>query len=145
MPGFDPVTAVTNAVSMVLDRVLPDKQANDAAKAQLLSQEVSAQIQQVIGQIEVDKIEAASNSKLVAGWRPWIGWTCGAAMGYAFILQPFFVTLINIIQCIHTHTMFTKDMLPIIDMTQMWPVLLALLGMGALRSWDKQNGTGNGQ
>ena len=40
------------------------------------------------GQIEVNKIEAASSNLFVSGWRPMIGWTCGIAIAYSFVLQP---------------------------------------------------------
>ena len=142
--AFDPITAALDLGGKVLDRVLPDKAANDAAKAELVKMQVGGELQQVLEQLDINKVEAASQSKWVAGWRPWIGWICGSAMGYAFIGQPFVVTLILVVQCIVRHTPFDKSMLPIIDMSQMWPVLLALLGMGALRSYDKSQGTGNG-
>lgn len=142
--AFDPITAGLELGGKLIDRLLPDKAANDAAKAQLVSAEVQGDIQSVLGQVEVDKTEAASSSMFVAGWRPWVGWVCGAGMAYAFILQPFIVTIIAVAQCIIRHQPFDKSMLPIIDMSQMWPVLLAMLGMGALRSFDKAQGTTTG-
>lgn len=142
--AFDPITAALDLGGKLIDRLIPDKTANDAAKAKLIEMQVAGDLSQLTGQLEINKVEAASNSRFVAGWRPWIGWICGAAMGYAFIGQPFLVTIILVVQCIARHTPFTKEMLPIIDMSQMWPVLLALLGMGALRSFDKAKGVGNG-
>lgn len=142
--AFDPLTAGLELGGKILDRVLPDKAANDAAKAELIKMAEAGEIQQVIGQIEVDKVEAASNSKFVAGWRPWIGWVCGSGMAYMYVVQPFLVTLIAVIQCVARHQPFDKSMLPILDLSQMWPALLAMLGMGAMRSYDKAQGTGNG-
>lgn len=143
--AFDPLTAILNIGNTVLDRVLPDKAANDTAKAQLASAALQGEFNEVLGQLEINKTEAAANSTWVAGWRPGIGWGCGAAMVYNFLAQPFIITLIQIIHCIRANVAFEKSMLPIVDMSQMWPVLLALLGMGALRSYDKANSVGNGQ
>jgi hypothetical protein len=142
--ALDPVTAILNVGNSLIDRLLPDKAQNDAAKAALVQMQVKGELDNIQGQIETNKVEAASNSKFVAGWRPWIGWVCGAAMGYAFIGQPVIVTLIAVVQCIIRHQPFDKSMLPIIDMSQMWPVLIALLGMGTLRTVDKIQGNSNG-
>lgn len=97
-------------------------------------------MEQVNAQVGVDNTEAASQKTFVAGWRPYIGWICGTAMAYAFIGQPLIVTIIQIVQCIHGHKTFDKSMLPIIDMSQMWPVLMGMLGFGALRTYEKVNG-----
>lgn len=134
--SFDPITAALDLGGKIIDRVLPDKAANDAAKAQLLSAEFQAQAQAVLGQIEVDKAEAASNSIFVAGWRPFIGWICGAALGYQYIFAPigtWFAAL-----CKHPVAA------PNLDIGQLMTLLLSMLGMGVLRSYDKAQGTGNG-
>jgi hypothetical protein len=137
--AFDPITAILNLGNTVLDRVLPDKAANDAAKAQLASAVVQGQFAAQIAQIQVDQTEAASQSIFVAGWRPFVGWCCGAAFAYAFIIQPFAQFLL-----VAFHSDFDIAKLPQMDLSQMMPVLLGMLGLGAMRSYDKSQGNGNG-
>jgi hypothetical protein len=137
--AFDPVTAIANVANTVLDRVLPDKPANDAAKSALLSMQLKGEIDAQVGQIDVDKQEAASNSIFVAGWRPFIGWACGASFVYQFIALPITQTCLVIF---HAH--FDQTQLPKFDTPTMTTIMLTLLGMGAMRTVDKYNGTDNG-
>jgi len=131
---------IGEVIGKVLDRVLPDKAANDAAKAALLQMEVSGELQAVAGQLQTNIAEAQSKSVFVAGWRPFVGWTCGAAFAYAFVLQPFAFLLLKAF-----HSSFDLNSLPKLDLATMLPVLLGMLGLGAMRSYDKANGVGSGQ
>lgn len=139
MTGIDisnPISSIVDAIGKVLDRVLPDKAANDAAKAQLLQSEVQGEIQQVLAQISVDQAEAQSNNGFVAGWRPYVGWICGTSLAYATMIQPFLTF------CVRLH--WPNFQAPIIDNSQTLEVLMGLLGLGAMRSIDKNKGTDNG-
>lgn len=92
-------------------------------------------IDQITAQIEVDKVEAASNSMFVAGWRPWAGWICSTSL-----LIPAVVYLIQaIVMLAHG-----KYDVPPPNTTDLSMTLMGLLGLGGMRSWDKNNGTGNG-
>lgn len=134
--SFDPITAAMDLGGKIIDRVLPDKAANDAAKAKLLEMQVAGDLAVVTGQLDVDKTEAASNSIFVAGWRPFIGWVCGSALGYQYILSP-----IGQWCCaLFGHPVAA----PVLDIGQLMTLLLSMLGMGVLRSYDKAQGTGNG-
>lgn len=137
--AFDPITAILNVGNTILDRVLPDKQANDAAKAQLLSLQLSGDISSTIAQIQVNQAEAASNSVFVAGWRPFVGWICGSAFAYAYIIQPFLQFIL--VAC---KVNIDLSKIPVVSMAEISPVLLGMLGLGAMRSYDKANGNGNG-
>lgn len=134
--AFDPFTAALDLGGKVIDRILPDKAANDAAKAQLISEEFKAQAQQILGQLEVDKTEAASNSIFVAGWRPFIGWVCGSALAYQYIVSP----IGQWMSSLFGHPVAA----PVLDIGQLMTLLLSMLGMGVLRSYDKAQGTGSG-
>lgn len=137
--ALDPVTAILNIGDTILNRVLPDKAANDAAKAQLFNLQVSGELAQALSQAQIDQTEAASNSVFVAGWRPFVGWICGSAFAYSYIIHPMFLTIL--VAC---HVQFDASKLPVLNMSEMMPVLLGMLGLGALRSWDKTQGTNNG-
>ena len=137
--AFDPITAALNIGNMLLDRLLPDKTANDAAKVELLKMTMSGELQIMVGQMQVNQVEAANQSIFVAGWRPFVGWICGAAFGYAFIVQPALQFLL-----VAFHSTFDVTKLPVLNLSAMLPVLLGMLGLGAMRSWDKSNAADSG-
>jgi len=130
---------IGSIVGKVLDRVLPDKAANDAAKAELARLELSGELKEVTDQLDINLAEAGSKSVFVAGWRPFVGWVCGAAFAWAFVVQPFAV--FALVAC---NVAFDPKRLPMLDLATMLPVLLGMLGLGALRSYDKANGVGGG-
>jgi hypothetical protein len=94
----------------------------------------NAETTRLAGQTEVNKIEAASSSVFVAGWRPAIGWICGISLGYAAIVEPFsrFVA-----QVIYGYA----GTFPVIDTTLTLQILIGILGLGTLRTYDKKAGT----
>ena len=103
----------------VINKVWPDK--TEAEKQQL-----AAAVQLVQGQLEINKVEAASPSVFVSGWRPFIGWVCGAACACNWIGLPIL-------------RMYVPDLTPA-NLTEMMPVLMGLLGLGTLRTVEKING-----
>jgi len=86
-----------------------------------------------IAQIEVNKVEAASNSIFKSGWRPAIGWVCGFAFAYHFVLQPLLVFIL-------TYAGHPVPELPEFDMASLMTVLGGLLGLGSLRTFEKYKG-----
>jgi len=120
-------------VTSILDKFIEDKDAKNkmaheiATMAERHAQEVAK------GQMEVNKAEAQSGSIFKGGWRPFIGWTCGAAFAYHFILQPFLVFII-------TAAGLDMPALPDFDMESLMPVLLGMLGLGGMRSFEKSKG-----
>lgn len=89
----------------------------------------------ITAQVQVNAAEAQSKNIFVAGWRPFIGWACGAAFVYSFIVQPIILTVL-----VSTHSTVTKDALPTVDITSMLPVLLGMLGLGTMRTVEKVQG-----
>ena len=87
--------------------------------------------EQALGQLEVNKAEAATGSLFVGGWRPAVGWCCVAAMAVNFIVTPLFGPLIEAYTVV--------KMVPL-DMSEMMPILLGLLGLGGMRSYEKAQG-----
>lgn len=137
--AFDPVTAVLNIGQTIIDRVIPDRTQAAAAKAQLIQAELNGDLELAKGQLNVDAVEAASQSVFVAGWRPFVGWCCGGALAYSFILQPLIVSI-----CVLCKINFDASKLPHLDMVTLIGLLTTMMGMGALRSFDKSQGTDNG-
>ena len=117
----------------VLDKIFPDKSASDAAKAKLIELQMSGELQQIMGQLEINKEEAKSTDPFTSRARPFIMWICGVAFGYAAILEP---VARFVAQVMYGY----QGGFPVIDTDLTMQVLMGLLGLGALRSWDKQNG-----
>ena len=118
MPKLDVIGKIIDKVSDNVDRFTLDKE----EKAQLI-QEINK------AQIEVNKVEAGSTNLFVSGWRPFVGWTCGFALCYHFVLQPLLMFVLSAIG---------KPMeLPVFDMTTLTTVLMGMLGLGGLRSYEK--------
>jgi hypothetical protein len=116
------------AVSSLLDKFIPD-----ADEKQKLAHEIATMAQKqaheiAIAQINVNKEDAKGNW-FQAGWRPFVGWTCGFALFYHFILQPMLVFGFTVYG--------TSVELPTFDMNSLMTVLLGMLGLGGLRSFER--------
>lgn len=119
-------------IQTVVEKFVPDKD-----KANELAYEVAAVAQNhaheiATKQIEVNKEEATHKSLFVAGWRPFIGWTCGVAMANNFIVMPYIAVLFSV-------------NVPVLELAEMMPVLMGLLGLGAYRSYEKVMGVARNQ
>jgi hypothetical protein len=129
------VAALLPTVNDLIDRFIPN--ASEAAKARVEMEKalIEAIAQQNIAQTEVNKIEAASSSLFVAGWRPFIGWVCGIAFAYHFIALPvlLFVAALS----------GEKIDAPLFDMDALFTVLMGMLGLGGLRTFEKFKGVAN--
>ena len=125
MPLIDSVVGIAGKV---LDKFVEDKD----LKAKL-QHEMNMQLHDAnLAQIEVNKAEAASASIFKGGWRPFVGWVCGVAMLYHFLLQPIIVFILSVAG-------ITFD-LPQFDMGSLMTILMGLLGLGGLRSFEKFKG-----
>jgi hypothetical protein len=118
MPKLDVVGSIIGKVIDNIDRFTFDKQ----EKAELIAEINKAQL-------EVNKVESGHTSMFVAGWRPFVGWTCGIALCYHFVLQPFLVFL--------CYSFGYQVELPVFDMQTLTTILMGMLGLGTLRSYEK--------
>ena len=87
----------------------------------------------MLAQVEVNKAEAESGSVFKGGWRPFIGWVCGAAFAYHFVLQPFILFGVAVAGV-------AIPELPTFDMGSLMTVMMGMLGLGGLRSYEKKQG-----
>tara|TARA_B100000287_G_scaffold365834_1_gene360772 strand:- start:37467 stop:37862 length:396 start_codon:yes stop_codon:yes gene_type:complete len=127
------IESLIGPVTGLLDKFVEDKdqKAKLAHEIATMGERHAQQI--AMAQIEVNKAEAASGSIFKGGWRPFIGWVCGIAFAYHFILQP---TLVFIL----TAAGVALPDLPEFDMSTLLPVLGGMLGIGGLRTYEKQKG-----
>lgn len=123
---------ITTLLTDVVDRIFPDKDKQAQQRAELLmkAQELDNQLAQ--GQMAINQAEAANSNLFVAGWRPFIGWCCGVAFAYKFVIQPLAIFLL-----IALHADFDPKLLPILNWEEMSPVLMGILGLGVLRTGEK--------
>jgi hypothetical protein len=127
--ALDAVTALFEVGSKVLDRVLPDPAQQAAAKLELMKLQQNGELAQITGQMDINKVEAASSSLFVSGWRPSIGWVCGAGFAVQFVIGP----LAEWGAALAGHPVKFPQM----DTGTMMPLLLGMLGLGGLRTAEK--------
>lgn len=127
------------AVSTLLDKLIPDPEAREKAKLELLKTERESDLEEFRlalsadqMQTEINKIEANHPDLFVSGWRPFIGWVCGVAFAYHFILQPLLAFAIA--------NAGGEVRLPGFDMDALSTVLMGMLGLGGLRTIEKIRG-----
>ena len=89
--------------------------------------------QALLAQLEINKAEAASGSLFKGGWRPFVGWVCGIAFAYHFVLQPLLIFILSVFK-------ISLPNLPVFDMSTLLPVLGGMLGIGSLRTYEKKSG-----
>lgn len=119
-------------VDKLVDRI-PDPNARAKAKEDFEKELLEAVTQANNAQTEINKIEAGHSSVFVAGWRPFIGWVCGAGILWAFILQPIAIWAVTYFGC-------PEQKLPTIEADGLFQLVLAMLGMGGLRTFEKVKG-----
>ena len=126
MTSITGVGEVAGVIGGVIDRIWPNKTEQERA-------ELQAALLVVQGQLQVNQAEAGSRSMFVAGWRPFIGWVCGAACAWNWVGLS-----------------IAKALLPVFggpsismepaDLTEMLPVLVGMLGLGGYRTFEKVKG-----
>lgn len=118
-----PFGDIVKEVGQSVRQVLPDERGN----RELDLRELEITQKENLAQIDLNKQEASHANLFVAGWRPFIGWTGGAAIGYTFIGAPLLTQL------------FGLD-LPDIDVGELSMIVLSMLGIGAMRTYEKTRG-----
>ena len=111
------------AIGNVFDKLFTSDEERAQAEAVLAKMAQEPHILQA----EINKIEASHRSVFVAGWRPLLGYVCGVGLGFAYIVNPMIQWL-------------TGDPGPVLPMEYMSELVMALLGLGGLRTIEKIKG-----
>ena len=119
---------VIEVADKVLGKFIPDKN----LKMKLQKEMTMAFHDANLAQIQLNKQEAAHKNIFVAGWRPFVGWTCGVALAYHFIVSP-------IVETILIAAGVAVD-LPSFEVSQLSSILMGMLGLGGLRTYEKMKG-----
>ena len=124
----------------LIDRLFPDPAAKAAAQLELLKMQQAGELAQLAAETDLAKLqiqtnieEAKSTNWWVAGWRPAIGWVCGAGLAYAALVEPFARFAAKV------WFGYTGDF-PVIDTDLTMQILMGMLGLGAMRSVEKIKG-----
>jgi len=127
-------------IGKVIDRVIPDPAKKAEAQMELLRlqqagefKQLDADLQLMLAQVEINKIEAASPSLFKSGWRPFVGWVCGAGFAYMLVVRPILPWLVS------EFGGRAVDM-PAVDLGVLTTTLGALLGVGVMRTVEKKAG-----
>lgn len=127
------LTALIGPVSNLLGKFIEDKDAKNKLAHEISTMAERHAQELAKGQLEINKEEAKHKNIFVAGWRPFIGWTCGIALAWHFVLAPF-------IMFFSAYFGVTLPDLPAFDMASLMTVLMGMLGLGGLRSFEKYKG-----
>jgi hypothetical protein len=126
------ITSLIGPVSGLLDKFIEDKDKKNALVHEITTMAEKHAQELAKGKIEINKISAGHKSLFVSGWRPAVGWTCCLGMASNFLLIP----LANFALALSKSTI----VVPLIDLSTMMPVLLGMLGLGAMRTVEKTKG-----
>lgn len=141
--GFDitGLGSVFDFGSKIIDKIWPNKDEADKAKLEMFKMQQAGQLQDLqnafqlaVKQGETNVEEAKSPSVFVAGWRPFVGWVCGTALAYNYVAMPLIVWTTK---CFYPNA----PAMPALAMGELMTLLVGMLGLGALRSFDKTQGT----
>ena len=124
--------AIGPIIGPLLDRI-PDPNERAREKAAVELQLVTAANSALQAQIEVNKTEAASSSVFVAGWRPFVGWACGAGLTVPTVVIP-------LLSWAGSVAGMSMPPPPEIDTAILLQLLLGMLGLGGLRTLEKSRG-----
>ncbi len=118
------VASLVGPVTGLLDKFIEDKDQKNALAHEIATMSEKHSHEALKGQLEINKMEAAHKSLFVAGWRPAIGWICALGLLYNTIVA----NIISIWVAV-----------PEVDTTLLVPVMMGMLGLGAMRSYEKVN------
>jgi hypothetical protein len=123
----------SGVVKPVLDKFIPD--AKDRLEAEQIILKGAMALD--LAQMEVNKAEAASSSMFTSGWRPFIGWICGASLAYSIMGYTFLNWSLALYSSTSGHAVPT---LPPVDTTVTMELLMGMLGLGGMRTYEKLKG-----
>jgi hypothetical protein len=131
--ALDPFTAGFDLIKTGLDKLFPDADLELKGKLEAAASEINNSYQLQLSQLEINKVEAGSTSIFVSGWRPAIGWVCGVSLLYAALVEP-------IARFVATVLFTYTGLFPIINTELTLQILLGLLGLAGMRSFEKSKG-----
>jgi len=134
------ISGLFSAAQSLIERFFPDPEKKAAAQLELLKMQQNGDLAQLAADTDLAKLqiqtnieEAKSTNWFVAGWRPAIGWVCGAGLAYAALVEPFARFAAKV------WFGYGGDF-PVINSDLTMQILMGMLGLGAMRSVEKVKG-----
>lgn len=129
------IGSVLDFGKVLIERLIPDPGQKAAAFQKLAELEQNGELKVIEGQVEINKIEAASTNMFIAGWRPAVGWVC--VLGLAITVFSPILTWGALLCGVHAAV-------PAIAGDGLWTLLIGMLGLGGMRTVEKlQKAEGN--
>lgn len=124
--------AIIEIGARLLDKIIPDKDAREKAQFELIKASQDQDFQLALGQLNVNTEEAKNTNLFVSGWRPYIGWVCGIALTYNFLIYPLMLWSIAAYGSdINPPPLFSEHLMELV---------MGMLGLGTLRTFEKWKG-----
>lgn len=133
--ALDPLTGILDVGKALIDKLIPDPKAKAEATQKLLEMQQSGDLAVIAGQNDINKIEAANPNLFVSGWRPFIGWVCGSALAVQLVAGPLLQWGTNLAG--HPITF------PAMQTELLTTLVISMLGLGGMRTYEKLNGVQN--
>lgn len=127
---------ISGLINTIRGKSPEDAAALAALAAKYQSDVLAADVAAMQAQADTNKVEAANANIFVAGWRPFIGWVCGTGLLVQFLVGPLATWISGLAG--------KAIQFPQLDLGTLLTLLLGMLGLGAMRSYDKINGVSNG-
>jgi len=127
------ITTLLPSVMDVAGRFLPEDKEKRAAAEREIEAKLTESLANIdLANLKINEADAKSGNWFQSGWRPFIGWSCGFALAYTYVMQP--ILTFGLAQA-----GYLID-LPAVNLGEMMPVLMGLLGLGGLRTFEKVKG-----
>jgi hypothetical protein len=130
--ALDPISTAMELGNTIISRIFPDPAQAAQAKLELMKLQQSGDLATMTAQTDINKEEAKSSNIFVSGWRPFVGWVCGSAFALHFLLLP----VANFVMV----ATGGKEVVLAFDMQTLMTVLMGLLGLGGMRTFEKVQG-----
>lgn len=127
-----PIATIIELGAKILDKIIPDKDARAKLQAELLKASMDQDFQLSLGQIAINTEEAKNSNLFVSGWRPFIGWVCGIALTYNFIIYPLMLWSVNAYGASFTPPPLFAD--------NLMELVMGMLGLAGYRTYEKIKG-----
>lgn len=139
---MNPITLLLGDLGgKLIDRLFPDPAQRAAAQTELLKLTMDQQAREAadalardLAQAKINEVEAASTDLFRGGWRPFVGWVCGAGLAINFLVAPALPWFVSVIGHV------SVPPFPQLDMEMLTGLLFALLGLGGLRTVERVKG-----
>tara|TARA_R100001369_G_scaffold4621_2_gene13206 strand:- start:69 stop:473 length:405 start_codon:yes stop_codon:yes gene_type:complete len=127
------ITTLLPSIMDVAGRFLPEDKEKRAAAEREIEAKLTESLANIdLANLKINEADAKSGNWFQSGWRPFIGWSCGFALAYTYVMQP--ILTFGLAQA-----GYLID-LPAVNLGEMMPVLMGLLGLGGLRTFEKVKG-----